>query len=113
MGVESFAGLAGYLSVVQIDWTMALMVTAAAVAGALVGSRFAAKVNPEVLRKAFGWFVLVMASVILGEQLDPIVGYVGIALTGLVPTFMFACNHIAACPLHGLLARPTAAAGTT
>lgn len=54
-----------------------------------------------------------MASVILGEQLDPIVGYVGIALTGLVPAFMFACNHIAACPLHGLLARPTAAAGTT
>ncbi|WP_431240872.1 sulfite exporter TauE/SafE family protein [Mycolicibacterium aichiense] len=113
IAMNSFAGLAGYLSVVQIDWATALMVTAAAVVGALIGSRFAAKVNPEVLRKAFGWFVLIMASVILGQQLDPIVGYVGVALTGLVPAFMFACNHIAACPLHGLLARTTAAAGTS
>jgi len=110
IAMNSFAGLAGYLSVVRIDWALAGLVTAAAVAGALVGTRFAAKVNPEELRKVFGWFVLVMASVILGEQIDPMVGFVGVGLTVLVPALTFACNHIAACPLRGLTARVTVAA---
>ena len=110
IAMNSFAGLVGYLSVVQIDWAIAGMVTAAAIAGALIGARFAAKVNPETLRKAFGWFVLIMASVILGEETYPIVGYVGVGLTLLVPAMTFACNHIAACPLRGLTARPTVSA---
>jgi hypothetical protein len=85
------------------------MVTAAAVIGALVGVRFAGMVNPEVLRKAFGWFVLVMAAVILGEEIHPVVGYVGVGLIALAPAMTFACNHIAACPLRGRSARASAA----
>ncbi|GAY17880.1 sulfite exporter TauE/SafE family protein [Mycobacterium sp. shizuoka-1] len=109
IAMNSFAGLAGYLSVVRIDWAVAGLVTAAAVIGALVGVRFAAKVNPEVLRKAFGWFVLVMASVILGEELSPVIGYTGVGLTALAFAMAFACNHIAACPLRSLTARASAA----
>jgi uncharacterized protein len=109
IAMNSFAGLAGYLSVMHIDWAVAGMVTAAAVVGALIGVRFAAMVNPEVLRKAFGWFVLIMAAVILGQETNPIVGYVGVGLIVLAPAMTFACNHIAGCPLRGLKARATAA----
>lgn len=67
-----------------------------------------------MLRRAFGWFVLVMASVVLGQQLNPIVGYVGVALTCLVPpASAFACNHIAACPLRRALNRHTVTAAAT
>jgi uncharacterized membrane protein YfcA len=61
IAMKSFAGFAGYLSSVAIDWRIAGMVTAAAVLGALVGARLTALVDPDSLRKAFGWFVLVMS----------------------------------------------------
>lgn len=38
IAMKSFAGLAGYLSSVQIDWALAGAVTAAALVGALVGA---------------------------------------------------------------------------
>lgn len=74
IAMKSFAGFAGYLSSVTIDWTVAAMVTAAAVVGALAGARLTALVNPDSLRKAFGWFVLVMSSVILVEEVHPAAG---------------------------------------
>ena len=74
IAMKSFAGLGGYLSSVQINWTLALMVTAAAVVGALIGARLTAMVNPDALRKAFGWFVLAMASVILAQEIHLNVG---------------------------------------
>jgi hypothetical protein len=51
-----------------------------------------------------------MASVILGEETNPLVGYIGVGLTALLPAMTFACNHIAACPLRGLTARAAASA---
>ena len=74
IAMKSFAGFAGYLNSVSIDWRLAAMVTAAAVVGALAGARLTALVNPDSLRKAFGWFVLVMSSVILAEEIHPAVG---------------------------------------
>lgn len=100
IAMNSFAGFAGYLSSVQINWSLAGMVIAAAVAGALIGTRFAGRVDPEMLRKGFGWFVLVMASVILGEEIDPAVGFTCAAITVAAAATMYACNHIAACPLR-------------
>jgi uncharacterized membrane protein YfcA len=50
-------------------WPITLTVTAVAVIGALIGSRLVRKIPPEKLRKAFGWFVLVMAVLILGQQI--------------------------------------------
>jgi uncharacterized membrane protein YfcA len=81
IAMKSFAGLAGYLSSVSIDWPIAGMVTAAAVVGALVGARLTALVNPDSLRKAFGWFVLVMSSVILFEEVHPAAGIAMVAIT--------------------------------
>ena len=68
IAMKSFAGLAGYLASVTIDWGVALMITAAAVAGSLVGSRLTGVVHPESLRKAFGWFVVVMGLLVLAQQ---------------------------------------------
>jgi hypothetical protein len=81
IAMKSFAGFAGYLSSVSIDWRIAGMVTAAAVVGALVGARLTALVNPDSLRKGFGWFVLVMSSVILAEEVHPAVGIAMAAIT--------------------------------
>ncbi len=81
IAMKSFAGLAGYLSSVSIDWTVAAMVTGAAVLGALIGARLTALVNPDSLRKVFGWFVLVMSSVILFEEVHPALGTAMASLT--------------------------------
>ena len=54
---------------VQIDWLVTIVITIGAVAGALVGSSFVGRVHPDRLRKAFGWFVLVMAFFILSQEL--------------------------------------------
>ncbi|MFF4655739.1 sulfite exporter TauE/SafE family protein [Streptomyces sp. NPDC001381] len=69
IAMKSFSGLAGHLNGVQIDWNLALMVTAAAVVGSLVGSRFAGRIPQNALRRAFGWFVVVMGVFVLGQQL--------------------------------------------
>lgn len=108
IAMKSFAGLGGYLSSVQINWTVALAVTAAAVAGALLGSRLTAKVDPEVLRKAFGWFVLAMSSVILAQEIHPSVGLVAAALTAVAAVMTFVCTRYARCPLRRLTGARTA-----
>ena len=83
VAMKSFAGLAGYIfsfgggSLVslnpetRINWTVTLIITAAAIVGALIGSRIVGKVHPDKLRMAFGYFVLIMAVFILSQQ----VGY--------------------------------------
>ncbi|MFG1677436.1 sulfite exporter TauE/SafE family protein [Micromonospora sp. NPDC049282] len=74
IAMKSFAGLAGYLSSVQIDWGLAGAVTAAAIVGSLLGGRLAGRIPEDVLRKAFGWFVVVMGVFVLTRQLPPVTG---------------------------------------
>ncbi|MFI2651473.1 sulfite exporter TauE/SafE family protein [Micromonospora fulviviridis] len=69
IAMKSFAGLAGYLSSVSINWGLAAAVTAAAIAGSFVGGRLAGRIPADILRKAFGWFVVVMGVFVLGQQL--------------------------------------------
>ena len=66
--MKSFAGLAGYLTTVQLDWGTTLGVTAAAVVGTLIGSKLAGRIPEAALRKAFGWFVLAMGTFVLIQQ---------------------------------------------
>ncbi|WP_326548619.1 sulfite exporter TauE/SafE family protein [Mycolicibacterium sp. ND9-15] len=106
IAMKSFAGLAGYLSSVQIDWTVAMAVTAAAVLGALIGARLTAMVDPAALRKTFGWFVLAMSSVILAQEIHLSVGIAAVALTAIAAGMTLACTRFAHCPLR----RPTGVA---
>ncbi|MCB0946638.1 MAG: sulfite exporter TauE/SafE family protein, partial [Mycobacterium sp.] len=103
ISMQSFAGFAGHLASEQIDWKLAAMVTAAAVVGSVIGGRLTSYVQPATLRKAFGWFVLVMASVVLGEEIDPRVGIALAALTAAAAGMSFACAHWGHCPLRRVL----------
>ncbi len=107
IAMKSFAGLAGYLSSVQIDWTVALAVTAAAVLGALVGARLTGKVDPDAVRKAFGWFVLAMSSVILAQEVHLSVGIAAAALTAITAAMTVACTRYGHCPMRRLTRAPT------
>lgn len=69
IAMKSFAGLAGYLSTISIDWGLAAMVTTAAVAGSLAGARLAGRVPEVVLRRTFGWFMVVVGVFMLVQQI--------------------------------------------
>lgn len=68
IAMKSAAGLAGYLSGVSIDWPLAAAVTAAAVVGSVIGGRLVDRIAQERLRRGFGWFVAVMAVVVLVQE---------------------------------------------
>ncbi|OII61239.1 hypothetical protein BJP40_06860 [Streptomyces sp. CC53] len=82
IAMKSFSGLAGHLAGVQIDWGLALAVTGVAVVGSLVGSRLAGRIPQDTLRKAFGWFIVVMGVFVLSRQLDPAVWASPLTWTG-------------------------------
>lgn len=87
ISMKSFAGLAGYLTSVSLDWPVVLSVTAAALVGAMVGARLTSVVPEQTLRKGFGVFVLVMGFFVLSQELPSPWGLViiGVAtMTGLV-----------------------------
>ncbi|MHC9293838.1 sulfite exporter TauE/SafE family protein [Mycobacterium sp. LTG2003] len=109
IAMNSFAGLAGQLSTVSIDWTLAAVVTVAAVAGSIVGARLTTRVDPDTLRRAFGWFVLAMASIILAEEFHPVVGLVAGAATVLGAFYYFVCRRYEWCPVQRLFGPPAPA----
>lgn len=71
--MQATSGLFGHLvgspAGVTIDWGLALAVAASAVVGSLVGGRMTGRFDQELMRRAFGWFVLTMGLVILARQL--------------------------------------------
>jgi hypothetical protein len=69
IAMKSFAGFAGYLHTVTINWGLAAAVTLAAVAGSLIGAKLAGRIPADTLRKSFGWFVVVMGLFVLAQQL--------------------------------------------
>jgi uncharacterized membrane protein YfcA len=69
IAMKSFAALAGYLSSVHIDWSLALALTAAAVLGGVLGGRLTGRIPDRVLRAGFGWFVVAMGTFVLAQQL--------------------------------------------
>lgn len=65
--------LLGFVGDVQhqafIDWTLLLTVAGVAVAGLFVGVSLSKKVSEQSLKKGFGYFVLLMGTVILLDQI--------------------------------------------
>jgi uncharacterized membrane protein YfcA len=80
------AALAGRLSSEHVDWRLAAMVTAAAVVGSLIGERMTPRIDPHILRKAFGVLVLLMATGVIeresGRVLGPAAAGIALCLTG-------------------------------
>lgn len=69
IALKSFAGLAGYLASVSLDWGLVLGVTAAAIVGSVIGAKLSSTVPEAALRKGFGVFVLVMGVIVLWQEL--------------------------------------------
>lgn len=68
IAMKSFAGLAGYLGTVSVDWGIAASVTTAAVGGSFVGGALVRRIRQDLLRRGFAWFVVVMAVFILVQE---------------------------------------------
>ncbi len=70
--IISFKSLLGFLGDVfvnpNIDWSLLLLLSVISVVGILLGSQFSKKLPEKKLKKAFGYFVLVMGSFILAKQ---------------------------------------------
>lgn len=78
--MKSTAGFVGYAvafggsdgvrwnPVSEFGWRTVLVLTAMAVVGSLIGAALSPAIHPERLRRAFGWFVLAMAFLVLGLQ---------------------------------------------
>lgn len=84
ISMKSFAGLAGYMTSVSLDWPLVLAVTAAALVGALIGARLTSVVPEQALRKGFGVFVLVMGVFILYQELPAPWGLVVVGVAALL-----------------------------
>lgn len=69
IAMKSFAGFAGHLGHVDVDWKLTLLVTLSAVIGSFGGGALAGRIPPAALRKGFGIFVLVMAAFVLSKEL--------------------------------------------
>lgn len=70
IAINSLVGfLLGLSKTVDIPWQVLITITGIAICGILVGSGLAQKIPEARLKKAFGWFVLIMGSLILLEQL--------------------------------------------
>ena len=106
ISMQSFAGFVGHLSGESIDWKLAGMVTAAAVVGSLLGGRLTDYVEATTLRKAFGWFVLAMAALVLAEEANIWIGAAVTIVAAIAGGMAFACARYARCPLKRMLVDP-------
>ena len=68
IGLKSFAAFGGHAAHLSIDVELALVVTAAAVVGSVVGALLAKRVPAQLLRKAFACFVLAMAGYVVWRE---------------------------------------------
>lgn len=101
IAMKSFAGLAGYLTSVQLDWGLTLSVTAAAVVGSIIGGRLVGRIPEASLRKGFGWFVLVMGAYVLVQQLPDEARLPAGGLIAAVTVAMAGCwKFVSSCPLR-------------
>ena len=106
ISMQSFAGFLGHLSGETIDWKLAWMVIAAAVVGSVLGGLLTAYVEPATLRKAFGWFVLAMAALVLAQEASIWLGAAVAIVASIAGAMAFMCAYYARCPLRKILVDP-------
>lgn len=106
IAMKSFAGLTGYLATVSLDWPLVGAVTLAAIIGSLLGARLVNRIPADSLRKAFGWFVLVMGAFVLVQQAPQDVQLPAlIALTVVAAGVVTCWAVVPRCPLRHIGAR--------
>lgn len=69
IALNSLIGFTGDLAHVKIDWKFLAIITTIGVAGIFIGGALAKKIESNKLKRAFGWFVLVMGIYIIIKEL--------------------------------------------
>lgn len=69
IAINSLFGFLFSLKQFEYNWTILISFTALAIAGIFVGSKLADKIPGALLRKIFGWFILVMGVYIIMKEL--------------------------------------------
>ena len=103
--MQTTAGFVGHLHAGGVDWHLALAVTGLAVVGVLIGGRLAGRVKAQVLRLAFGWFVVAMAGLVLVEQLPAAVRALLLTPAVAIPVAVVAAAGAATGAATGLVRR--------
>ena len=68
IAAKSLFGFAGDLGKTTMDWPLLLNVTALAIVGIFIGNFLSTKIDSNKLKKAFGWFVLLMGAYIIIKE---------------------------------------------
>jgi uncharacterized protein len=69
IAAKSLIGFLGDVANQPIDWNMLFIFTGLSIVGIFIGSALSKKVNEKLLKKGFGWFVLVMGIYIISKEL--------------------------------------------
>ncbi len=83
IALQSFAGFAGHVTHVSLDWTLVLGITAAAIVGSVVGASVGKRIPPLRLRRSFAWLVIATGLFMFAKQLPPPAAIAAVALTTL------------------------------
>ena len=65
VGVTALTGFAGHAINGHWDWKLSLILAVAVFIGAQIGARFSLKINKKTLKRAFGWFLVAIASLMV------------------------------------------------
>ena len=65
IALNSLIGFMGDIGHFKMQWNFLITITIMAIAGIFIGGFLAKKINGDYLKKAFGWFVLIMGIYIL------------------------------------------------
>ncbi|HNQ04595.1 MAG TPA: sulfite exporter TauE/SafE family protein [Thiobacillaceae bacterium] len=65
VAAKSYAGFAGYMGGVALDWGVMGSFTAVTVLGSFLGAHFSSRLSQEALKKGFAWFLAAVATYIL------------------------------------------------
>ncbi|TAL40589.1 MAG: sulfite exporter TauE/SafE family protein, partial [Chitinophagaceae bacterium] len=69
IAINSLFGFLFSLKQFEYDWQLLIWFTVIAIAGILIGNKLAEKISGSILKKVFGWLVLVMGIYIIIKEL--------------------------------------------
>ncbi|GGI58185.1 sulfite exporter TauE/SafE family protein [Winogradskyella haliclonae] len=69
IAIKSLMGFLGDIKHIDIDWTFLLKFTSLSIVGILIGLYFSRFIDGKKLKKAFGYFTLIMGSYIIWKEL--------------------------------------------
>jgi uncharacterized protein len=68
IAVKSLIGFIGDIETMELDWTFLMVISLLSIIGIFAGVKLSRKIDGKKLKKAFGWFVFIMAIYILLKE---------------------------------------------